>query len=336
MSHENIRVLKERGISAIMNLCAEFTDLHEIEKEAGFEVYHLPIIDDEAPAMDALEKALEWLDEAIYLKKKVLIHCRYGIGRTGTVLNTYLLRRGLGHKLAARTLKKLRSKPASFDQWWAVRRYGRKSGKLTIRQPSLERDGIVDLAPFFRDYETVLEQTDERVESLGITRRCGRDHADCCRQPVEFTLIGATHLHYTINQRFSHKKRIETVHRAVTASTMQRKALVDMEQVCDHYPDEFCLLDTGSLCPLSVNGKCQVYEWRPFQCRLFDLPSIEAERLWNDELSGLFETISRQIYVALNASLPPEGPMQKYSLPDAVSGRFVQSFFNMLIENTKL
>lgn len=97
MSYLALDSLREQGVRAILNLCAEFTDLHDIEAASGFEVYHLPIPDEEAPDLAELEKALAWLDEAIYLGKKVLIHCRHGIGRTGTVLNAYLLRRGLGH-----------------------------------------------------------------------------------------------------------------------------------------------------------------------------------------------------------------------------------------------
>ena len=144
--------LHEQGITAILNLCAEFCDLRDIETAAGFEVRYLPIQDEKAPDLAALEGALAWLDEAVYLGKKVLIHCRYGIGRTGTVLNAYLLRRGLGHKLAARVLSPLRAKPASFDQWWTVRRYGKAAGKLTIREPRLEAGHLVDLAPFLTDY----------------------------------------------------------------------------------------------------------------------------------------------------------------------------------------
>ncbi|MGQ9500375.1 MAG: protein-tyrosine phosphatase family protein [Dissulfurimicrobium sp.] len=49
-----------------------------------------------------MERALAWLDEAIYLGKKVLVHCRHGIGRTGTFVTAYLIRRGLGLKLAAK------------------------------------------------------------------------------------------------------------------------------------------------------------------------------------------------------------------------------------------
>ncbi len=105
MSYEHLDSLKLQGIDAIMNLCAEYCDLHNIEAEKGFEVYYLPIEDEEAPQLQALENALAWMDEAIYLGKKVYLHCRHGIGRTGTILSAYLLRRGLGSKLVKKKSK---------------------------------------------------------------------------------------------------------------------------------------------------------------------------------------------------------------------------------------
>ncbi|MBA4358284.1 MAG: phosphatase, partial [Desulfovibrio sp.] len=125
MSYDALDFLRSQGVQGILNLCAEFTDLHNIETGHGFEVYHLPIEDEEAPDLAEMEKALDWLDEAIYLGKKVFIHCRHGIGRTGTVLNAYILRRGLGHRRAWLRLRTLRSQPANFLQWRMVRRYGK-------------------------------------------------------------------------------------------------------------------------------------------------------------------------------------------------------------------
>jgi protein-tyrosine phosphatase len=66
--------LKEQGVDALMNLCGEFCGLDTIQQGLGFEVYHLPIPDEEAPDHEDLETALGWLDEAVYLGKKVLIH----------------------------------------------------------------------------------------------------------------------------------------------------------------------------------------------------------------------------------------------------------------------
>ena len=109
MSYDELDAIRAQGIDAIVNLCGEFCDLHEIEENSGFEVYYLPIEDECAPEMASMETALDWLDEAIYLGKKVLVHCRHGIGRTGTFVTSYLLRRGLGLKAAEKRLRHTRA-----------------------------------------------------------------------------------------------------------------------------------------------------------------------------------------------------------------------------------
>ncbi len=80
MSYAGLDSIRAQEIDAIVNLCGEFCDLQEIEEKTWFEVYLLPIPDECAPDMEEMEKAMAWLDEAIYLGKKVLVHCRHGIG----------------------------------------------------------------------------------------------------------------------------------------------------------------------------------------------------------------------------------------------------------------
>jgi protein-tyrosine phosphatase len=70
MSYEDLDSIREQGIDAIVNLCGEFCDLHQIEETSGFEVYYLPVADEHAPDLEAMERALDWLDEAIYLGKR--------------------------------------------------------------------------------------------------------------------------------------------------------------------------------------------------------------------------------------------------------------------------
>jgi len=80
-----------------------------------------------------MEEALQWLDEALYLKKKVLVHYRHGLGRTGTFVSAYLLRRGL--KLTEKRLKPARVTPGNYSQWQLLRKYGKKQGQLSARPP---------------------------------------------------------------------------------------------------------------------------------------------------------------------------------------------------------
>ena len=323
MSYEQLDSLREQGVTAILNLCAEFCDLHDIEAKAGFEVHYLPVPDEEAPDLPALERALSWLDESIYLGKKVLIHCRHGIGRTGTVLNAYLLRRGLGHKLAARVLRPLRSKPTNFDQWWTVRRYGKAAGRLTIREPRLECGHMVDLSPFLADYAGLA--TVARMAAKGLPR-CGRDHALCCRRPLRLSLVEAVAVSHRVNVGLASDVRLAVIETAAGASR-------EMDALLRRYgdaPDDVCLSSWDRLCPLSREGACLIFAHRPLACRVHGLePGAEAE-LWEHTLEPGLSRLSRQIFLALAGGIG-NAPLPRFPLADVVSGRYVSAVFRHLL-----
>jgi hypothetical protein len=123
LSYEQLDGIKAQGIDAIINLCGEYCDLHEIEREHGFEVYYLPIPDECTPDCQALEQAMEWMDGILKGNKRLLIHCRLGMGRTGTLLHAYLWSRNLHQDISEELLNSLRSRPCNYDQWRTVRRY---------------------------------------------------------------------------------------------------------------------------------------------------------------------------------------------------------------------
>lgn len=126
MSYDDLEEIKAGGIEAIVNLCGEYCDLHEIQMQSGFEVHYFPIEDECAPDMTEIEKALDWVDTEMADGKKVLVHCRFGIGRTGTFVTTYLLRKGLDLKAASKLLKKTRANPSNYCQWKFVKKYNKK------------------------------------------------------------------------------------------------------------------------------------------------------------------------------------------------------------------
>ena len=281
MSYEQLDSLKEQGINAILNLCAEFCDLHSIEEGQGFEVYYLPVPDEEAPELTELERALAWLDEAIYLGKRVLIHCRHGIGRTGTVLNAYLLRRGLGHKLAGKKLKGLKAKPSNFDQWWTIRKYGRSSKRLTIREPSLEVKHLVDLGPFFHDYAELVGEVDALVAEQGRGQPCGKGDTGCCTVAVRLQLVEAVFMSQRMNVALSSQERLDLIERAVECSKTERKALDELAACGNQeFGNRYCLARVGAQCPLLVDGECMLFEDRPLQCRTHTLSGDAKDGIW--------------------------------------------------------
>jgi protein-tyrosine phosphatase len=126
MSYAQLESIKEQGISAIVNLCGEYCDLHQIEDKSGFQVFYLPIPDECAPEVEEMEKALLWMDEILGRNEKVLVHCRFGIGRTGTFLMAYFIRKGLSMNAAEKKMKKTGAVPARYCQWKMLRGYKKK------------------------------------------------------------------------------------------------------------------------------------------------------------------------------------------------------------------
>lgn len=132
---EHLALLKEQGLGAVLNLCAEFCDLPGIEREHGLAVRYLPIDDMGVPDPAQLDVALEWLELRLSEGRKVFIHCRFGMGRTGTVLACWLARRGLCLTQAPGCAPEdptsrcdWRAKPVSVEQRRFVEAYLRRLG----------------------------------------------------------------------------------------------------------------------------------------------------------------------------------------------------------------
>ncbi|WP_029897070.1 protein-tyrosine phosphatase family protein [Desulfohalovibrio reitneri] len=335
MSYADLESIKDQGVRAVLNLCAEFCDLHWLESESGLEVYYLPIPDEKAPDMDELEKALEWLDGEIYLGRKVLVHCRFGIGRTGTVIKAWLLRKGLTSKQADKRLHGFRSQPANFGQWRFLRRYGKQQSKLTIREPSLEHNRQVDLAPFFADYEALLERLDEELREQGVTERCGMEHDGCCTSLVRLSLAAAVYIHHASNLSLGRRDREEVKSRAVEAGKTQRRVQREVRARTGHgglTPEvSRAYRKEGVTCPLSELGECRIFPQRPVSCRLSDLPREKRAEL-RLELSPSLRKLSGDLFQAYAGTFPKTLDAT-FSLNNVLTGRFVQEFFHLLVKN---
>jgi len=335
MSHAELESIKSQGIDAIVNLCAEFCDLHEIEETRGFEVYYLPIWDETAPDMEEMEKGLAWLDEAIYLGKKVLVHCRHGIGRTGTFVTSYLLRRGLGLKFASKKLKSSRAAPTNYSQWRLLKKYGKKSGVLKIREPSLESNNIVDLSAYFSEYETMLKNIDEDIRKTDkICEKivhCGKETDECCFMYFDLQLIEAIYLHNKMNKTLKSEVRTEVIQKAGTVykKTRQIRRLLH-NAGNDSEKDKNGLVEAYSreniLCPLNRDSKCSLYEYRPIRCRIYGASPKMMDMAF---IGNILFDISRNVFFAFSGSFLEKNTLS-FSLAETVSGKFVQEYFHYL------
>jgi Dual specificity phosphatase, catalytic domain len=89
----NVDELRALGIDAFVDL----TEAGELPAYVvdGVEHLRVPIRDFGTPSIDEMEVILATLDELLARGRVVYLHCRGGIGRTGTVLGCYLVRQGL-------------------------------------------------------------------------------------------------------------------------------------------------------------------------------------------------------------------------------------------------
>ncbi len=326
MSYAELDSIRDQGIDAIVNLCGEFCDLHEIEEGSGFEVYYLPIPDESAPDLEEMEKALEWLDEAIYLGKKVLVHCRHGIGRTGTFVTAYLLRRGLGLKTASKKMKNTRANPTNYSQWRLLKKYGRSQGVLKIREPSLESRHLVDLSVFFSEYEALVRDVEEKISSAANQTAeipaCGRDKDECCAEYLELGLMEAIYISNKINRSLHLDQRKDAINRAIEVSRIIRelKSSVSQEEMIQAYRQR------NLICPLSVAGRCLLFDYRPVRCRIYGVnPGLLDKGL----IDSVLDNLSREIFFALSGAFLEKKKIL-FSMADIVSGRFIQGYFHLL------
>ncbi len=340
MSYDDLDAIKAQGIGAIINLCGEFCDLHEIEEKSGFEVIYLPIPDEHAPDMEEMETALAWLDEAIYLDKKILVHCRHGIGRTGTFVTSYLLRRGLGLKVASKKLKKTRAQPTNYSQWKLLKKYGKKEGVLKIREPSLESRNVVDLSIYFKEYEILVRKIDEDIGKVHATQgeilRCGLESKACCFNYVDLQLIEVVSLNNALNRTLKSEMRLEFINKAVEVNKKTRKVRRYLKESRESDGDgKKALAENYALekilCPLNRESKCVLFENRPIQCRLYGIPD-DATNI--DLINKMLFDISRNVFFSFSGFFL-ENDTLTFSLSEAVSGRFVQKYFYYIMSLQK-
>jgi atypical dual specificity phosphatase len=135
-SADEMAWLRHQGIEVLLSL-TEDPPRRDWVEDAGLLVFHVPMIDMEAPTPEQLARCVSAISRANDHHMGVAVHCAAGLGRTGVVLACYFVDKGMTASNAIARVRRLRPGSIETDeQAEAVIDFARWKGRQQKSQDS--------------------------------------------------------------------------------------------------------------------------------------------------------------------------------------------------------
>ncbi len=124
---EHIAFLGEQNVGLIVTLTKNPLPMDYFVGNTSIKTLHLPIYNMHVPTVEQVEEFLRETKEAHQQDKAVVVHCKHGMGRTGTFLACWLIaNEGIDADQAIRKIRELRNPSIStFEQEQFVKTFHR-------------------------------------------------------------------------------------------------------------------------------------------------------------------------------------------------------------------